>query len=338
MKIPDVLLPKAINRPKENAVRLKPRDMELFETIYDFDGIMSKRQIRELFWSGFTRRAMEKRLSKLFHGEYLYWPPIADWRSKPIPEPVCWLGWKGIMLVADRKGVKVATPREINENQLRRLENELRDHGIHWLREPRWIQLEHDLVINDFRLAVQKEVGQSTTLRLGKWLTDSTFHADMDVIEFEAKSQEGKFRTVKKGIRPDGYFELFDEKRQINGSPATARFLLEIDLSTHDNPSFGREKVVPGVAYIKSPEFKQRFGYNSGRWLVVTTGKTRMKNLMAQTILSAGAGAKAFLFTTFEHLANNRILSDPVWQSPGVDHPLSLFVVDRPTRGNLNFD
>ena len=58
---------------------------------------------------------------------------------------------------------------------------------------------------------------------------------------------------------------------------------MEMDLATHDNPSFGIEKAAAGAAYIKSEKYKKRFGSNSGRWLVITTGVTRMKNLMNQT-------------------------------------------------------
>jgi hypothetical protein len=147
----------------------------------------------------------------------------------------------------------------------------------------------------------------------------------MDVIEFEIKGKNGENRTEKKGICPDGYFEIVDEKRKINGTPARARFLLEIDRSTHDNPSFGREKIIPGVAYIKSPAFKRRFGYNSGRWLIVTTGNTRMKNLMQQTFQLAGSFSKTFLFTTFNQLMNKNILTAPIWTQPGSNQPLALF-------------
>ena len=96
-------------------------------------------------------------------------------------------------------------------------------------------------------------------------------------------------------------------------------------MSTHDNPSFGREKAIPGVAYIKSAAYKNRFGYNSGRWLIITTGKVRMKNLIQQTIQSAVSGSKAFLFTTFEQLAGKNALTEPIWTQPGNEQSLALF-------------
>ena len=106
-------------------------------------------------------------------------------------------------------------------------------------------------------------------------------------------------------------------------------------MSTHDNPSFGREKAIPGITYIKSTAYKNRFGYNSGRWLIVTTGKVRMKNLVQQTIQSAGSGSKAFLFTTFPQIMGRNVLTEAVWTQPGSDRPLALFAVDLSQRIDL---
>ena len=72
---------------------------------------------------------------------------------------------------------------------------------------------------------------------------------------------------------------IMDKQRLAQGLLARARFLVELDNATHPNNRFGREKVVPGLAYIKSPEYKARFGDNSGRWLVATTGKVRMERV-----------------------------------------------------------
>lgn len=323
---------------KEVGMRFQDRDFEIIKTIYGNDGVLAKRQLQQLFWPGMSQRAMEKRLAKLNHGGYLAWPSRDQWRSKPIPEPVCWLGWKGILMFAGKHGVVIEPPDQYNENKLRKLEKELRDHGIRWMREPRWIQLEHDIAVKDFRLSIEKGIGKSTSLSLVKWITDGTFRSNMDVIEYEVKGKDGDFKTEKKGICPDGYFEITDEKRRINGTPARARLLLEIDMSTHDNPSFGREKATAGFAYIRSAAYKNRFGYNSGRWLIVTTGNVRMKNLVQQTIQSIGSGSKIFLFTTFDQLTGKNVLAEPIWTQPGSDKPITLFTIPQQNRTNLIFD
>ena len=104
-----------------------------------------------------------------------------------------------------------------------------------------------------------------------------------------------------------------------------ARFLLEVDNATHSNRRFGREKVAPGLAYIMTPEFRARFGDNSGQWLVVTTGKQRLRNLMRQTYQVAGSSAGVFQFTTFHQLQTPSVLVDPIWWQVGKDAPVALF-------------
>lgn len=76
-------------------------------------------------------------------------------------------------------------------------------------------------------------------------------------------------------IRPDGLFVLSTSDHLI-------RYLLEIDRSTEDNPRFLREKILPGLAYVKSQAYTDRFGHRSGRWLVVTTGERHLANMLSQ--------------------------------------------------------
>ena len=45
------------------------------------------------------------------------------------------------------------------------------------------------------------------------------------------------------------------------------RYLLEIDRSTEDNPRFLREKILPGLAYIQSQAYEERFGHRC--WALV---------------------------------------------------------------------
>ena len=321
-------------------MRFQERDYQILDAIYENDGILTKRQIYKIFWSGLTPRAMEKRLAKLFHGGYLTWPSTRQWHTHPIPEPVCWLDWRGILMVAARKGYYFDSDDFENENKLRKLEKDLREKGIRWTREPRWIQLEHDIAATDFRISVMNEVTQSHSLSLAKWITDGTFRTSMDIIEYGIAGKNGQKRIEKKGICPDGYFEIVDERRRIDNSPAKARFLLEIDRATHDNPSFGREKVIPGLSYLRSAAYKERFGYNSGRWLVVTTGTTRMNNLLHQTMQTIGSAAKIFLFTTFDQIQEGKVLTDPVWTRPGNSQPMALFAdeLHMHNRTDLIFD
>jgi len=237
------------------------------------------------------------------------------------------LGWKGVDYVAGKSGVRIENPKRDNENQMREFQKELRKQGIRWVREPRWSLLRHDLAVIDFRFAIEKAVGELQTLSLKKWLPESVFRSNLDAVTYKIKDRDGNLKSMKKGVCPDAYFEIFDETLRAEGELHRVRFLLELDMSTHDNLRFGREKAVPGVAYIKSKVFKSRFGNNNGYWLVVTNGgQRRLRNLMRQAEEKTGDHAKLFFFTSLDNLYRGNVLTSPIWQQVDREAPMSLFM------------
>lgn len=305
-------------------MRLQKRDGEIFQAIYHYDGILARRQIKSMFWPRSTIQAMEHRLSLLYHNGFLTWPDTNQRRTKPIPEPVVWLGWRGILHLAGEMEIDVPFPNNPGENQMRLLEKRLREEGIGWQREPRWSQLGHDIAVNDFRFAIERAAIKWPSVTLERWIPEGDFLREMDTIEFEYKDQDGKSKKRRKGVRPDGYFVLLDHLRQINNSPARARFLLEFDNGNHPLTRFGRDKAVPGAAYIRSREYKQRFGFNSGRWLVVCNGEKRMHNLKARTEKAVGVNASLFLFSTMDQIEAETVLNMPIWMRGGSNKVISL--------------
>ncbi|MGD8457498.1 MAG: replication-relaxation family protein [Anaerolineales bacterium] len=305
-------------------MRFQERDLEIIKAIHQYDGVLARRHIKTMFWEDKSTQAMETRLSKLYHNGYLDWPNEDHRRYRPIPEPLIWIGWKGVIEIAREKGIEVRIPTSDNENQMRLLQTELRKYGIRWMREPNWNQPHHDLTVVDFRLAVDRSVSEIPKLTLVQWIPESLFRSNTDRISFSFKGNNGKFRQKKKGVCPDGFFVLVDEKRKQNFQPYKARFLLEIDMATHDNPSFGIEKAAAGVAYIKSNAYKARFGANAGRWLVVTKSDTRMKNLMRQTKRRVENNAHLFYFTTLDQLSNCNVLISPIWWQVDLNEPQAL--------------
>ena len=302
---------------KHIIMRFQERDGTLLQAIHDNDGFLTRRHIGSLFWNNKTIRPMERRLSKLHHAEYINWPSTIQRKTKPIPEPICWLGWKGILYIAGKSGVEIEPPTQVNENQLRLLQERLRKIGIRWAREPRWQQLEHDIAVTDFRYAVERSVCELTSLTLEGWIPEGVFRSNMDKVDFRFFNREGKSRNRSKGVCPDGYFVIIDEERKAQGKPCRARFLLELDMATHDNPSFGIEKAAAGAAYIHHPSYKTRFGENSGWWLVITTSDVRMKNLMLQTSEKIKSDSNLFLFTTFERVMQHNLFNAPIWYRCG---------------------
>jgi len=181
---------------------------------------------------------------------------------------------------------------------------------VRWLREPRWSQLAHDIAVNDFRMTVEAAVARWPSLSLESWVPEGDFLSQMDSVAVHGLAR-------RKGIRPDGFFILANHLRQIDNSPAKARFLLELDNSTHPLSRFGREKALSGLAYIHSQQYRERFGYNSGRWLVVCKSRARLMNLKGQTEKVLGQQAKLFLFTTIAEVQPHSVLSAPIWLAGG---------------------
>ena len=305
-------------------MRFQSRDGEIIQALYKYDGVLARRQIKSLFWKNISVKTMERRLTLLYHNGFLNLPTLDQRRRNPIPEPIVWLGWRGILHLAGQMEIDVPFPNNAGENQLRLLEKRLREEGIGWQREPRWSQLGHDIAVNDFRFAIERAVIKWPSVTLERWVPEGDFLREMDSIEFEYRDRNGKLKKRRKGVRPDGYFVLLDHLRQINNSPARARFLLEFDNGNHPLTRFGREKVVPGLAYVRSREYKQRFGFNSGRWLVVCNGEKRMHNLKAQTEKAVGAKASVFLFTTMGQIKAETVLNMPIWMRGASNKVISL--------------
>jgi hypothetical protein len=188
------------------------------------------------------------------------------------------------------------------------------------------MQLAHDLAVVDCRLAIERAVSELPSLRLETWVHESDFRANGDLVTYKARNRDGTMEQAEKFVYPDSYLVIVDERRRSGRLLTKARFLLELDNATHAQSRFGREKAAPGLAYLKSPEYKARFGDNSGRWLVVVAaGKVRMRNLMRQTRHVLGVGAGAFLFTTFDELGASNVLIEPIWWQVGQRDPVPLF-------------
>ncbi len=266
----------------ENApsMRLTERDGAILEAIQAFDGMLADYQIQKLFFQG--KRQMQYRMSLLFHHGYVARPDRK--KRVAIPNMVYWLTKNGARYVAGLSGLNLG--------------------NFKYRKEPKWFTLEHDLAINDFRLAVTNACALNPEFTLEQWVPDGEFWAHPDRVEY--KLPNGKKKSSL--IRPDGFFSIVHRGYRY-------KFLLEIDMATEDNPRFVRQKVLPGLAYLKSQSYRQRFGgENSGRWLVVTIGERRLQNLLAQTKNAIEDKSSPFYFCTFDKIQANIVLKQPIWK------------------------
>ena len=266
-------------------IRLTSRDKHILETIHAFDGILSLHQIDRLFFSGIGRSQPRARMRLLFDNGYVQMPNPESIHQVSRDETIYWLDRKGASLVAGFQGKSFAQ--------------------FKWRRKPRFSQIEHDLRVNDFRIAVREGCQLRPDLQLKMWLPESEFAVEPDRISFETSAGKKTSRSV----RPDGYFMIKCQSQFGRKKPFS--FLLEIDMGSEDNPRFAREKVLPGVAYLKSSKYAERFGQPYGRYLVVTSGERRMLNMKAQTERNGGSGL--FYFSTFADMAAESVLTSPIW-------------------------
>jgi hypothetical protein len=232
-------------------------------------------QIRRLFFTG--KSQAEERLKLLYQNGYLNRPNRGQ--RMRMPEMVYWLDRAGAEIVASLTGTPV--------------------NKLGWRREPRWFQVEHDLAVNNFRLDLIEACHDDAEISLEVWVPESEFWANPDTIVYTNKGKE-----IWRQIRPDGYFMLATPKLYL-------RYLVEIDRSTEDNPRFFREKILPGMAYLNSEEYGDRFGHRSGRWLIVTTTERRLRNMLSQAERKTKG---LFYFTTYDKLSSKTILHAPIWK------------------------
>ncbi len=279
-------------RPTNPAhMKFTRRDGHILEAIHAYDGVLADYQIRTLFFSGQSQ--VKLRLRLLFQQGYLARPSYKKRAS--LTHMVYWLDTKGAAYVA---GLSGAT---INE--------------FPYVKEPRWSQLDHDIAVNDFRIAVTRACNTTKAFTVEEWIPQSEFYSYADRVEYTDKRGAKASRT----IRPDAYIILRKDEHLF-------RFLLELDMATESNVRFAREKVLPGVAYVKSEVYKQRFGHNSGRFLVVTTSDRKLRNMKRQAELAAGHAASLFYFATFNAIHSETLFTGNVWFQGGKEESTALFV------------
>ena len=273
-------------------VRPTVRDFQCLELIHAFDGMMSLKQIWRRFYPGRSESAPRNRLKRLCDAGYLTMPVNHDQlRWVPPGEVVYWLDTAGATLLAGRQGV------------------EYKD--FRWQRSGRWSKIAHDLRVNDFRLNAIEAGELNSELALREWVPESDFLIHKDAIAY--KTPQGHAAT--RIMQPDGFFLVQKPSRRYPGKWASYAFLLEVDNSTESNVRFGRDKVPPGVAYLQSDLYAQRFGIEYGRFAVVTVSQERMLNIKEQA--ERFGGGDLFYFTTFAHLSAQRIFSEPIWWRAG---------------------
>lgn len=259
---------------KKTAMVLQPRDELMLAFIAEFR-LLSREQLQLLLdFSCITR--INIRLKKLYDHSYLsriFLPSAAVTRK-----PLYFLGPKGITIVS-----------QYSSTDSLFLERE-RKH----LRDRKELFLDHQLFLNDVRIAFALAVKNTPQMTLERWIKEKEIY-----IEF---SNEQRTLTV---LKPDGCICLTHQGKIYN-------FFVEVDCSTMTNKRL-KAKAKNYLDYARSGRSRQDFGFQFFRVLIITKTEKRLLNLKS-TIEELTN--RIFYFAVRDDVCQSHIL-DRIWRRAG---------------------
>ena len=271
-------------------MRLTDRDKRIVEAVYQLR-FLTRDQIKLLEFEKGSMTACQRRLSLLYHNGYL------SAVHKPIPtgygssKRVYCLSKKGAALISHLYSEKEA--REIKWNE--------KCNKV----EPFFI--EHNLAINDIRIAFSKAV--LTTRQY-----DLFWFNEQEVKAWKEKVDDPEDSSKTLPITPDAFLYLI-------GKDKKAYYFLEVDRATESNRRW-RDKIKGYVEYVKSGKYQARFKTEALRVLTISTSNERIANLMKTT--RSVDNAYFFLFATFNQVKDNNIIFKPIWKTTEKKDLISL--------------
>jgi hypothetical protein len=284
--------PELKKRPILSGWKLTQRDRRILQTIPQFEGFLSVDQVRWLFFprTNGGKRAAYRRCRAMTTAHYLR---VADKHErKLIPAQIYWLDEAGYQLyTADNPSSK-----------------------LRWRKKPRFDRVAHDLSVNDFHLDLL-EAATEHDFELVEWYPGYIFETYPDTITFLNTRQKETHRRIE----PDSFFMLKHNQKY-------RRFGLEVELSPKKTMRLMDDKVLPLLAWVKSAEYKQRFGYKSGGFLFTFSDETvglmqLLIDRIRQTLKEEG---RYFHFARMSDINPETILTAPIWHKSTTREPLSL--------------
>jgi hypothetical protein len=273
-------------------MQLQPRDVEILIAVGQKYRYLTARQIHLLFFGG-SMSQTRLRLTKLYHNGYLdrvYRPTV-----KGSAEAIYCLCKKGADIIAAELDIDRAQ--------------------VFWQGRNKALSqnsLEHAMRVNDFRVAMSVACDRTGLAKLaGEWIDEQLLRDLKQKVKVPYPSDPD--RLIDCPIVADGFFGLEFE----NG--LCQFFILEIDLGTESNRRFAL-KVRAYKEYLKKEKYREMFGKESFKVLVVTTTEQRMENLM-KTAKEAG-DKTMFWFTDFsQYRQDGELLPEQlmarIWRVPG---------------------
>lgn len=270
--------------PPRGSLRLEDRDLDVLEALAVHRFLSGEQLGRLCFRCGASM--VRRRLRALYDAGLIERRVVIARPTQGVPPFVYFTTKEGVAALAEEGRAPRGTPR------------------VGWdLRTFR-----HRFLVNDFFVTL------SEVLRAGPYSLRSWKHEEQLKLptadgwgRVEQVTHPSLARTTP--FLPDAYFELARA-----GGPISAYFL-EADRATHGLRIWAtRAKLY--MAYATAGLFRQRFGHDAFKLLIVTTpdhrGRSRRDNILA-TIRQSIGPSPLFLATTFPEVTANRILG-PVWR------------------------
>jgi hypothetical protein len=266
----------------------------ILEHIWDF-GILTE---GNLMWlENISKRRTQELMKPLFDNGYIN-------RPKPkIRSRYDFMFWcltkKGAGVVASRQNIKVK--------------------DLDWVKVPRWSQIEHDALINEFRIILLSACNHYSEFEIVDWIGETTFHSWQDTAHYTTLAGN----AGKRRFAVDCYVKI---RRETPERSFYSRLFPEIELSSKSNHRFVEHKILPGLAYLKSEICLKRLGSNSGRYLFILDSKRKLDNYRSSTARAIDPkDYRNFYFTTFDDISVDSVLFEPIWWRPADEHPVPLF-------------
>lgn len=272
-------------------LRLEARDEQLLLDLL-FHSVMSRSQIQELYFGSVPR--CNARLRQLFdHGLVTrYFLPAAPFGAQALYS----LGKSAVPLLGNLVEKNPALQLELAE--LRKL----------YRRGKTPTFIEHTLAVTDLRLAFRAALDGASDLVLERWVPEPLCRH-----EYQIRAGGGGYWRGEV-FKPDGFIRL---TRPSSG--AYYNYFIECDRGHTSSKQF-LGKLLTHQRYLESGLFRETFGCDEFKTLIVTTTAARVKNLLR---LVETQGSSLFWFATFADIRQSGAVG-PIWYVPGANCRESL--------------
>ncbi len=277
--------PRSRFKPRAEAgMRLEERDEQLLCDLL-LHRAMSRGQVQTLYFTSLVR--CNARMRQLFDHRFVtrYYSPIAPFGAQAI----YMIGKAALPLVA------------------RRLEMDLPEAArmARCGHTPTFI--EHTLATVDIYIAFRQALEERNGVEMERWLPEVQCRHEWEI----RPSAGGKWRTET--FKPDGFVRMARKGGEY------FNFFIETDLGHTSSKQF-LGKLMTHQRYLESGLFREVYGSETFKTLVITTGERRLRNLME---LVSAQNSALFWFSTLKTVRGSEILN-AVWNAPLLDVPVAL--------------